>query len=395
MKTKVLMIVYTRYSLDTRVQREAETLARDSGFEVSVLTPKENSVPRTYACDGVVVKELDSDKYRGEYRIKYIWSYLKFTLFAFAQCTIASLHGNVDIVHVHNMPNFLVFSALVPRILGKKVILDVHDSVPETFFSKFSHHSRTIFRMLCLEERLSCAFASKIICVNHVQRKIMIERKLPKDKITVFMNVPDHRVFDSRKLQKYNSKKKDGFKIVYHGTITKRLGIDLAIQAFSLLMERIPNLEFHLWGEGEFLEECIEISAKVAGGHNIYFHGTVNSHVLPDVLKDMDLGIVSNRKDEATQMMLPVKMLEYIALGIPVVVPKLKGIEYYFSDEMVCYFEPENVASIVNAVLRIYQNESLRKNQTEKAKAFLVRYGWQKQCTDFIHFYKHIRDAFA
>jgi len=104
----------------------------------------------------------------------------------------------------------------------------------------------------------------------------------------------------------------------------------------------------------------------------------------------MDLGIVGNRKNVATELMLPVKMLEYVALGIPVIVPRLKAIEYYFSDEMVCYFEPENIDSMASAILRLYKDKSLRKAQAEKAKAFVAQYGWEKHQADLINFYREI-----
>ena len=91
----------------------------------------------------------------------------------------------------------------------------------------------------------------------------------------------------------------------------------------------------------------------------------------------MDLGVVGNRRSAAGDLMLPVKLMEYIALRIPAVVPRLKAIEYYFSDDMVAFYEPEDVASLADAIYRLYRDPELRCRQAERAAEFLrdVRLG--------------------
>ena len=85
-------------------------------------------------------------------------------------------------------------AGLVPRLAGKKVILDVHDSVPETFAAKFSKVSM-FHRLLCLEERWSARVAHRVICVNHPQRETLVGRGIPAAKTSISMNVPDPRLF--------------------------------------------------------------------------------------------------------------------------------------------------------------------------------------------------------
>ena len=104
----------------------------------------------------------------------------------------------------------------------------------------------------------------------------------------------------------------------------------------------------------------------------------------------MDIGIIGNRKDMATELMLPVKMLEYIAMGIPVVAPKLKTIEYYFNEKMLCFYEPENVESMADAIYKLYKDEKLRKKQAKNAKTFLDKYGWETHKMDLINLYRNL-----
>jgi len=384
------MIGYVIYPSDSRVRREAEALAKELECDVIILALKEEASPKRYTMDGVVVKEVDLEKYRGKSRIKYVGSYVRYLWLSLLECSKMFFLRQIDIVHVHNMPNFLVFSAVLPRIFGKKIILDIHDSVPETFAAKFYGCSQILFKLFCLEERISCALAHRIVCVNHVQRDILVERGIASKKILVCMNVPDHRIFSSRNMKSGEANENNGFTMAYHGTVTKRLGIDIAIHAVSRLANKIPNLEFHIWGNGDFLEGCVRTSKSLGVANRVYFNGTIPVHALPKALESIDLGVVANRKNIATEVMLPVKMLEYIALGIPVVVPRLKGIEYYFSDRMVCYFEPENVDSMASAILKLYKDKSIRKMQAEKAKTFLDQYGWKKHQMELINFYREI-----
>jgi len=111
---------------------------------------------------------------------------------------------------------------------------------------------------------------------------------------------------------------------------------------------------------------------------------------LPKVLSKMDIGIIPNRKNVATELMLPVKLLEYVSLGIPTVVPRLKTIEYYFSDDMVKYYEPENIDSMASGILELYMNKEKRKQQVEKAFTFLDQYGWDKHKINLINLYENI-----
>lgn len=391
MLKKVCMLAYTTYSNDPRVRREAEAIAGHPGYEVTLLVLKEGKAPRKYDLDRVHVMELNLDKYMGKSKFKYMISYIVFLHISFYVCTKLFFKEKFDIIHVHNMPDFLVFAATIPRLFGRKVILDIHDSMPETFSTKFKNTNRLIYNIFCWEEAVCCKFANKIICVNHIQRDALIERGIPAHKIDVCMNVPDHKRFSLKESVKYKRSSHNGFKLVYHGTQSKRLGVDLAIRAVAKIVSEIPDLQFHVIGTGDDLEEFIKLSEAIRVEKSVHFSkNNLPVQNLVKMLAQMDLGVVANRKSIATELMLPVKMLEYIALEIPVVVPKLKTIQYYFDDDMVAYFEPEDVDSLAGAILKLYSNEAKRKKQVQSAKRFLELYGWEKHQYDLINLYRNL-----
>lgn len=164
------MVAYSNFSSDPRIRRESEALV-EQGSEVNFLVLAEGNNSKTYKMNGVNIVELKMKKHRGKKSTSYFLPYIKFLGLAFWHCSRLFLKGQVDVVHVHNMPNFLVLAGILPRLFGKKVILDIHDSVPETYAGKFGKMSRALYKFLCLEESVCCGFANKLICVNDIQKR--------------------------------------------------------------------------------------------------------------------------------------------------------------------------------------------------------------------------------
>ena len=385
----VCMIAYTTYSSDARVRREAETVASLPGKTVTVLSLREQENPRILEKEGVLIKELNLAKYRGKSNINYILSYVRFTFLAFIECTKLLARKSLDVVHVHNMPNFLVFAGLIPLLSGKPIILDIHDTMVETYAAKFADRpSKTLEWVLRIEEAICCRMARHIVCVNDIQKAALVRRNIPEKKIVVAMNVPDPKVFDLNRSTQTRPKEDKKFRIVYHGTVTKRVGVDKAIRAISKLDGRVPGLEFHIVGEGDDFEEFQKLS-KILGVKNmVHFRRRVPLEELIAILGDMDLGIVPNGRNIATELMLPVKMLECIALGIPVVAPRLMTITHYFTEDMIFYFDPDDVGSMTEAILEASTSKETRLKKARAALRFLEMHGWESHKSDFIGMYR-------
>jgi glycosyltransferase involved in cell wall biosynthesis len=365
------MIAYTQYETDGRVRLEAESLARWA-YDVSVLVLKTGERPRSYSLFGVTVIELNARKYRGKSKPFYLLSYLRFLLLAFARCTALFFRRRARVIHVHNMPDLLVFAALVPRLLGCKLVLDIHDSMPETYAGKFGAPT-LLFRLLALEEWLCCAFASRVIAVNEVQRDVIASRGVPTEKIVTIVTMPVFSHVPARP-----ETQGAHFRVVNHGTIAKRLGIDLLIRAAAELAPEIPGLELHIIGGGDDLDEISALSRSLGISERTHFHQPVRWDELPNELSGMDVGVIANRMNIASDLMLPSKLIDYVSLGISAVAPRLKTIEHYFSAEMVSYFEPEDIASMAEAILRLYRDPQRRRSQATMARSFLEQNGWEK-----------------
>ena len=153
---------------------------------------------------------------------------------------------------------------------------------------------------------------------------------------------------------------------------------------------KVPGLDFHIIGERDDLKEFKGISKKLGARECVHFLGRVPLEGLIPILEEMDLGIVPNGRNVATELMLPVKMLECIALGIPVVVPRLKTIAHYFTEEMVFFFEPDDIESMSEAIFSASASEKSRLSKAREARKFLDMHGWESHKSGFMEMYRNI-----
>ncbi|NLW33612.1 MAG: glycosyltransferase family 4 protein [Fibrobacter sp.] len=385
-KINICMIAYSNYKSDSRIRREAEALTQ-AGANITILSLAESKKPLKFQFQGVNVIEIGVNKFQGKNSKSYILSYILFLIKAFFVCSSLALNNKIDAVHVHNMPDFLVFAALLPRIMGKMVVLDIHDTMLETYLGKFGRLNPLFAKLLAWEEKICASMAHKIICVNHVQMIPVIKRGIPEEKITVVMNVPDESIFSTPNRER-TQERKSPFKCVYHGTLDKMLGIDIAIKAFEQIRNKYCDIQFHIIGRGKDSDDFERyIKGKNLSDFIYLDKFGIRVDKLRPVLLSMDLGIIPNRKNIGTELMLPVKMLECMALRIPVVAPKLQAIQYYFSDTMVRYYETENMESLADAILDIYNRPDRGAKQAENALNMLQNFKWQKHKHDLIKLY--------
>jgi glycosyltransferase involved in cell wall biosynthesis len=383
---RICMIAYSEYFSDSRIRREAETLAAN-GWDVSVLMLPQSKRAKPEVLNNVRAMGVNMRKYRGYGLTSYFISYINFFLHSLVTCSMLTLKGQVDIIHVHNMPDFLVFAAILPRILGRKIILDIHDSMLETYAGKFGKLPKWLYWLLFLEEKISAAFVHRIICVNHVQIRPLLQRGIPEKKITVLMNVPDHKIFNLT-VRADPSADPEHYNIVYHGTLDRALGIDLALHAVNRIRKDIPSVRFYIIGKGKDQEAFAALIKDLHLESNVSLQTKLfQVQEMPKVLHTMHIGLISNRNNGATRYMLPVKLLEYVSLGIPAVAPALDPIRYYFDETMVSYYEPENLDDMVRAIRNLCNNPKTRRQQADNAFKMLDKYGWNTHQQDLLNLY--------
>ncbi len=374
---RFLMIAYTTYMHDGRVKRHAEALA-ERGDHVDVICLATDEEPIT---NGVNVIGLPMPRYRGASKAAYLRSYTRFFSMAAQRAASLSLQQRSDVVIVCTMPDAVIVCAILPKLLGSKVVLDVHDTMPELYRDKFGGaRGAAGAKLLMLEERVSSWWADRVLAVHDLHRERLQQAGVAAGKIHVVMNSPDTRIFD---LHKNGDSPPNQFTLICHGTVTRRLGLDLAIAAVASLRSEIPELRLTVIGDGDRLAESRAMVDRLGLGNQISFMDLVPVEKLPALLVRADVGLVPYRPSSATHLMLPVKLLDYATLGIPAIAARLRTVEYYFGGGAVELFEPGNVNDLARAIRLLHQNPCLRARLVQRARHALDALSWQNQRDEY------------
>ena len=385
MKTKnIIIISCSIVYMDARVRSYIDGLCKQ-GYHVDVISLKDDKNERIRSQENGYINYKVATRYIGDRLISYILYYILFLLRSFAVVSLLSFRKKFHAVHYNNLPNFPVFAALLPRIMGAKIILDNHDLITSVFASKFQGRrlSSFSFRLLSFEQKLSMAFAHHVICADHNQKDALVEVGVPAHKITVILNLANEAWFRPERKERTDNE----FRLIYHGTVAERLGLDVAIRAVALAREQIPEIRFHLIGNGDFLDTCLKLIQELDLERVVLpskcFYPV---ETLSDIINTMDVGLVPNRRTKGTdEYMLPVKLLEYVYMRMPVIAPRLKIIERYFDEDMLMFFEPGDHEDLARCICELYQHKERRCSLVQKSQNFVQEHNWSSQMEKYLH----------
>jgi glycosyltransferase involved in cell wall biosynthesis len=373
---RILIIAYTAYARDGRVKRQAEALTR-RGDQVDAICLADGNVTDTH---GVRVTGLRLPRYRGASRINYLRSYINFFSRAAAIAVRRSIKERYDIVIACTMPDAAILSALPCRLFGSKLVLDVHDTMPELYLDKFGgRHGRIGARMLMVQERLSAWLADRVLAVHDLHAERLHRSGVPEHKLVVIANSPDPRIFPPADLSREPRRAApigEPFSIICHGTITRRMGLDTALAALAMLHERFPLIRLRVIGAGDHLNQVKALSQKLGIESAVSFEPPVPIQDLAAKISEANVGLVPNHASSATHLMLPVKLLEYVAVGIPVICARLETVEHYFNEKSVRFFSPNNASQLANAIEDLYLDPALRDSLSNSAAKVAKSLSW-------------------
>jgi len=389
MKRRVCIIRHDYYPRENHVRRDAETL-RDAGYRVDIICSKIRNEEKFEFVNGINVYRIPVSHGRGE-TLRYIVEYGAFFILSFIKLTLLHLEKKYTIVEVDTMPDFLIFVTAVSKLLGAKTILYMFEAMPELFASKYKVSRRhLVVRLLEIVERIASSYADHIVTVNEVIKKVFVSRKVPASKITVILNSPDEEIFKRESYVNGYMKRRKCFVLICHGTILKRYGFDTAIKAVAVLRNKIPNLSLEIVGDGEYIEELVSLVTHLDLEDMVNFEGYVSLDEIPNLIMESDIGLVPIAKDSFTDLMLPNKLFECIALGRAVISSNLITIRTYFSNDSILFFEAGNEKDLARCILELYQNPAKRKSLVTNASKIYEKYQWSKMKKKYLKVYEDL-----
>jgi glycosyltransferase involved in cell wall biosynthesis len=377
---KVCMLVYSFYESDNRVMRYARALVgRGDQVDVIALASDENQ-PVFETIDGVNVHRIQRRQRNERSKYDYLYRLVKFCLKSSFHLGWLHRSRKYDLVHVHNVPDFLVFSSWFPKLTGAKIILDIHDILPEFFANKFRRpESSLVFKTLKLVELISARFTSHVIISNHLWLEKITARSVPKERCSVFINYVDQDIFHCKR-----TRNDDKFIMLYHGGLQRHQGLDLAIRAFGRISPQKPRAEFHIYGGGNMKPELQALTANLGLAGKVLFFESVSMQQIAGIVANADLGVVAKRADSFGNEAYSTKIMEYMAAGVPAIVSKTRIDSYYFNDSVVRFFESGNEINLAAAMLELMNQPDRRELLAQNAAAYVAVNNWDVKKHEYL-----------
>lgn len=379
----VCMITHSFYESDNRVTRYAEALA-NRGDMVDVFALRRSAqIPVREVIEDVRVLRIQNRFGKTERsKLAYLWPMLRFLALSSWRLTREHARRPYDVLHIHNMPDFLVFAAWYPRLTGARIILDIHDIVPEFYATKFSRDKPGITTaLLRLIERYSARFADHIIVSNHLWVDKYGARTGTEDRCSVFINNVNTQVFFPQPRTRID----DRLILLFPGGLQWHQGLDIALRAFRLVIGKLPNAEFHIYGDGNMKPSLVALASELGFDGRVKFFEPVRVKQIAQIMVNADLGIVPKRADSFGNEAYSTKIMEFMALGVPVVVSKTKIDQYYFDDSVVRFFDSGDVTALANAILDVLKNPENRNRLVANATAYSERHSWKRRKADYLN----------
>jgi glycosyltransferase involved in cell wall biosynthesis len=381
-RKKVGMLVHNTYETDNRVRRYAEALAK-RGDQVEVIALTGGNAPLvSEEINGVTVFRVQNRVRNERGKWTYAWRLLRFLMVSSIFMTKRHHRIKYDVVHVHNLPDFLVFAAWYPKMTGARIILDIHDIVPELFANKFDAKPGNLYiALLKFIEKASAAFVDYVIVSNHLWYEKLLSRSVPKEKCSVFLNHVDPSLFYRRE----RTRTDDKVIVIFPGSFQWHQGLDIAIEAFALVQKRVANCEFHIYGGGDEKTELIALTEKLGLNDKVKIFDSAPLETIADLISNADLGVVPKRADSFGNEAYSTKIMEFMSQGVPVVVSRTKIDNFYFDNSVVRFFTSGDVKALAEAMCDVIDNPALREKLIAGGYRYVDLHSWDRRKHEYLN----------
>jgi glycosyltransferase involved in cell wall biosynthesis len=384
----VAIVRHSFYPFELNIKREAEAL-RGAGFGVHVICLRNEGETAHEIIEGVHVYRVPVRHRRGKI-LRYLWEYNAF--FVLASLKLARLHRQhrIQAVQINTMPDYLVFTALYPKLTGARVVLHLHEPIPELFEAMFSGrwYTPAFVAVVKWVEKVSIRFADHALTVTEEMKRNYVRRGAAASKITVVVNVPDDRFF---RLEQYahleakivrikaEERARGVFRVLTHGTIEERYGFDTIVKAVARVRTEIPGIQFRFMGAGDFLGEVQALARREDVGDRVQHLGFVPFEQMIEEILLADACIVAVKKNPYSVLVHTNKMYEYIALHRPVIASRLEAVAAYFPGDALWFFEPGDDAELAETLRHAHVHAEQSQHHVAVATAIYERFRWERE----------------
>ena len=365
MKKKVLIIVENApVPFDTRVWKEACSLHR-AGYEVTVLSPKDKGAELGHEIIGGVRIYRHPMPEEGNSSFWYLWEYSCALFWEFWYVWWIYLRHGFHIIQGCNPPDNIFLIALPFKPFGVKYIFDHHDAIPELYVSKYGKQG-FFYKVQVLLEKLTYRFSDVVMATNASYNHLAVTRgRVAPEDVFIVRNGPDLETF---KVVPPNPALKYGkaYLVGYVGNMSDQDGLDILLDV-ALQLKKLGRIDIHFTcvGGGPALDSLRNMVRDKEIGDMVNFTGRVPDKQLLEILSTADVCVNPDKPCEMNDISTMIKIMEYMALGKPIVQFDLREGRFSAQDAAVYADTRNQVTDFAAKIIWLLDNPDKRRRMGE------------------------------
>jgi glycosyltransferase involved in cell wall biosynthesis len=379
MSNRVCLVSQRTFAGDPRLSTQIQSL-RNAGYSIDAVCVRGKNQPFHSVENGIRFYRIPSMDRKRQSKLRYVVEYASFFIPAFFLLAFLQIIRGYRVVHVTNLPDLLLFAAAVPKLLGAKLIFDVRECTPEMFIDRFgaSPQGRTV-RIMTAIEQACIKFANATITCTEQMRQALIKRGGAPDKLSVMMNMPVVYLQREPKLPDPTDEARDEFRLITHGTVIRRYGHELLVDAMAEVVKEAPQVHLDVFGKGEILPDLDAQIKRLKLEANVKLWGYVSEDELVRHLRAAHCGVVPILQNPESDLVHTHKMFEYIHLGIPTITSRTTAVAAYFTDDSLRFYKPNDAHALAEAIIELAINPQKRYDLASHALTVYENYAPEKQ----------------
>jgi glycosyltransferase involved in cell wall biosynthesis len=378
---------------DRRVWMEATAL-REAGYGVSVICPKGSYRKAYEELDGVRIYRYPLRSRGGLFG--HMWEYAVALPATFALSCVVAVRDRFDAIQSANPPDFFFPIGRFFKLFGKRFVFDHHDLVPEMCDARWSGIKLRLVRALCVvAERATFRTADRVISTNESYRQVALGRGgMSFDRVTVVRSGPRLDAFRRvEPLQRHKNGR--AFLVAYVGVMGPNDGVDYLLRAAKHVVHTRgrSDVQFVLIGHGDVFPELTAMSRRLGLGDYVRFTGRLPDADLLSILSTADVGAAPDPKDAWNDVSTMNKIVEYMAVGLPVVAFDLKEARVS-AGEAAVYARPNESEDFGDKILELLDSAERRRCMSVTGRErFEKELAWEHQRERLVGLYRGLLGA--
>jgi len=379
---RVAIVVHASVPADPRIRRQADALLA-GGYEVDVFALRDPGQAREESSGGLRIVRLPVRRRFASFA-GHLAEYLAFAGAAALRLTRDHRRRRYSVVQVATLPDFLAFAASALKLAGVPLLLDLHEDMPGFFEDRFrSRALRPLRPVIGGLTRASAAMADAIITVHEPLRELSLARGVAPEKITVVMNSADDRLFDLARYARRPFQEDGELRLIHHSNLQQIYGLPIAVDAVAQLPSDL-QARLDVYGDGPYRSQVEDEIVRLGAEDRVTLHGRVPLEQLPGLLAGADLAVVPSLPEPYMHYSLSTKLLEAVAMGVPVIASDLATFRSHFSEAAIRYVPGGDAGALANAIRELAADPDTAAQQAAEARRQAEPYAWPIQAGRYL-----------